>query len=62
MEMTRRKFIEYMIKTAAAIAAGAWFVAEKVVPRRFIRAVRCRKYPGRLKQLADINNQSKWSG
>jgi hypothetical protein len=60
--MTRRKFIGYVVKIPLAIAIGAWFIAEKVIPCRFTRAVRFGKYPGHLKPLSDINTQSKWSG
>ena len=59
--MTRRKFVEYAVKTALAIAAGAWAFTEKVAPRSFVRAVQL-KYPGQIKLLSDIHTQGKWSG
>jgi len=60
--MTRRKFIRKLIETGSAIAfISAWLIS-KVSPRKFIRAVRVKKYPGHLKPLGDIFGQSKWSG
>jgi hypothetical protein len=60
--MTRREFIQFVLKTASAIAVGAYFITDKVSPRRFIRAVRQKKYPGSVKQLSNINTQGKWRG
>jgi hypothetical protein len=60
--MTRRKFIRKLIKTGLSIAVGSSWLISKVSPRKFIRAVRVKKYPGRLKPLSDIPRQSKWSG
>ena len=59
--MTRRKFVEYAVKTALAIAAGAWAITEKVAPTGFVRAVKL-KYPGKIKLLSDIHTQGRWSG
>jgi hypothetical protein len=60
--MTRREFVQFVLKTASAIAVGAYFITNKVSPRRFIRAVRQKKYPGSVKQLSNINTQGKWRG
>jgi len=60
--MTRRKFIQEIIKTASAIIVGTWCLAKKVAPRRFIRAVKLDKYPGSVKPLQHINEQGKWNG
>ena len=60
--MTRRKFMLKLINAGAGIVAGAWWLAKKAAPRKFVRAVRLKKYPGSLKPLQDINEQSKWSG
>jgi hypothetical protein len=62
MEMTRRKFIQKLIKTGSAIIVGTWWLAKKAVPRKFVWAVKLKKYPGSLKPLHDIDKQSKWSG
>ena len=40
----------------------AWFLARNVTPRKFIRAVKLNKFPGLLKPLQNIEEQSKWSG
>jgi hypothetical protein len=62
MEMTRRKFIQDLIKGGAAIIVGVCWLAEKASPRKFVRALRLKKYPGFLKPLQDVHKQSKWSG
>jgi hypothetical protein len=62
MEMTRRKFIRKIIVASSAIVAGAsWFI-NKTTPRKFIRAVRFKKYPGPVKPMENILKQGKWSG
>jgi hypothetical protein len=58
--MTRRKFIQVLTKTGAAIVAGVLWIAS--APRRFVRALPVKKYPGSLKPLGDVFKQSKWSG
>ncbi len=60
--MTRRKFIKKLIGAGSAIVVGASWLIKKAAPRKFIRAVRLKKYPGSLKSLGDISKQSKWSG
>jgi hypothetical protein len=60
--MTRRKFIQELLKGGAAIIIGVSWLAEKTLPRKFVRAVRLGEYPGSLKPLKDIHKQSKWSG
>jgi hypothetical protein len=60
--MTRRKFIQELIKAGSAIIVGVCWVAEKASPRKFVRAIRLKKYPGVIKPLKDVNTQSKWGG
>jgi hypothetical protein len=60
--MTRREFFKFVLKTASAVAVGAYFITEKVSPRKFIRAVRQKKYPGSVKQLPNVYTQGKWRG
>jgi hypothetical protein len=60
--MTRRKFIQALIKTGAGIIAGTCWLAQKAVPRKFVRAVKLSKFPGLLRPLKDIHKQGKWSG
>ena len=60
--MTRRKFVQKVIKAGSAIIVGVWWLAKKTAPRKFVWAVKTRKYPGPLKLLRDIPKQSKWSG
>ena len=60
--MTRRKFIQKLIKAGSAIIVGGWWLAKKSMPRKFVWAAGLKKYPGSLKPLRDISKQSKWSG
>jgi len=60
--MTRRKFVKKVIKAGSAIILGAWWLAKKAAPRKFVWAVKTKKYPGSLKPLQDVSKQSKWSG
>jgi hypothetical protein len=75
--MTRREFIQSVLKATSAIVIGAYVIADKsrtlnifnktivrdkASPRKFIRAVRQKKYPGGIKPLSDINTQGKWRG
>ena len=62
MEMTRRKFILKLMGAGSSIVAGAsWFI-NKTAPRKFIRAVKFKKYPGLIKPMGDVSKQGKWSG
>jgi hypothetical protein len=60
--MTRRKFVEKLIKAGSAVIVGTCWLAKKASPRRFVRAVRLKVYPGSLRSLPDISKQAKWSG
>ena len=60
--MTRRKFINKLIKTGSVIVAGISCLARNANPRKFVRAMRIKKYPGSLKPLNEIPKQCKWSG
>jgi len=62
LEMTRRKFINKLIKKGSMIIAGISWLAKNANPHKFVRAMRTKKYPGRLKPLRDISKQGKWSG
>jgi len=59
--MTRRKFIRKLTGAGAAIVAGVSWLACKG-PRKFVRAVGVKKYPGALKPMKDISGPGKWSG
>jgi len=60
--MTRRKFINNLIKVAGVVAAGTWWAAKKAIPKKFIEAVPLKKYPGSLGKAAKIEKYGKWSG
>jgi hypothetical protein len=60
--MTRREFFQFVLKTVSAIAVGAYFIADKVSPKRFIQAIRQKRYPGSVKQLPNVFTQGKWRG
>jgi hypothetical protein len=63
--VTRRSFIQKLMKAGSAILVCTSWLAKKAAPRKFVRAVRLGKYPGRVKPLGDppdVGGQSKWSG
>jgi hypothetical protein len=60
--MTRRKFIQKIISITLAAVSGIVFIAQKASPRRFVRAIKLKKYPGSLKPLQKIESQGKWGG
>ena len=60
--MTRRKLIHYLFSSAIAVTLGAKWLIKKAVPRKFVRAVSIKKYPGFIKYLGDVCSQSKWNG
>jgi hypothetical protein len=60
--MTRRKFIQKLIHVGSAVIGGTCWVAKKAVPRKFVRAIKVKNYPGSLRPLRYISKQNKWSG
>jgi hypothetical protein len=58
MEMTRREFFQSVLKITAAIAVGVYVFTDKVS----IKALRQKKYPGKVKQLPNTFTQGKWRG
>jgi len=60
--MTRRKFIQKLIKVSLTVIVGTFWLIKKAAPRKFVRAVRLKNYPGSLKRLRNIHKQGKWSG
>jgi hypothetical protein len=60
--MTRRRFIQKLMRAGSAILIGTSWLAKKAAPRKFVRAVRLGKYPGPLRPLDNISTQGKWSG
>lgn len=66
LEMTRRKFLDGALRVGSAAVvlgfSGVRWLAERTLPKRFLRAVRMDKYPGLIEKSDDINEQGKWSG
>jgi hypothetical protein len=60
--MNRRKFIQKLINAGLTVITGTCWLAKKATPRKFVWAIRIKKYPGSLKPLQDVSKQSKWSG
>lgn len=64
MEMNRRRFCIMIASAAALCAAGArWFAAHSM-PLRFVKALKPRSFPGRLRSFdeVDVRKECKWSG
>jgi hypothetical protein len=62
MAMTRRGFIQVIGGMVSAALGGLWWLATKAVPRKFVRAVKCKNYPGPVKRPKSIGKVGKWSG
>ena len=60
--VTRRKFIQKLIKAGSAIIVGTSWLVSKAAPRKFVWALRLKKYPGPLRPLRNIHKRSKWGG
>ena len=63
--MTRRKFIEKLIKTSSSFIVLTLCLLKKAKPRKFTRALRSKIYPGTVvstDKFQKINKMGKWSG
>ncbi|MCX5637045.1 MAG: hypothetical protein NTX52_05040 [Planctomycetota bacterium] len=66
--MTRRKFIRVLAKAGAGIVVGILWLARQTfgglarAPRKFMRALPVKRYPGSLKSMGDVSRGGKWSG
>jgi len=65
--MTRRKFLNRLIQTGLLGLIGLGWLVTHVIgkhtePRKFVRAIRTKKYPGSIGHLSKINKKAKWSG
>jgi hypothetical protein len=65
--MTRRKFLHKIIQTGLLGLSGLWWLATRAIgkhtmPRKFVRAIQAKNYPGSLGRLSKINKTAKWSG
>ncbi len=60
--MTRRTFIKKVLKTSSVILGYMVWLGGKVLPRKFVKAVPGKKYPGRVEHLRSFTEQSEWSG
>jgi len=62
MAMTRRKFTAYLMSSLSSVGVGLCGLARAVRPRRFVRALRRRGYPGKLVPMPDVRKRGTWSG
>ena len=60
--MTRRRFVHAIAGGLSSVGFGLGWMARAVSPRRAVRAVRLRRYPGSIVPMGDIRQQAKWSG
>ena len=63
MELRRRDFIRLALAAAAAALGGAWDLLRSG-PKRVVRAVRARFYPGRVEDLdpGRVSRPGRWQG
>ncbi len=59
--MKRREFLTKIFITVTTLATGIWTFTKKVLPKRFVWAKPVLKYPGKVKEIKNIE-ESKWSG
>ncbi len=64
MELTRRTFGKLIAAAGLATVSGAWRLTQRVLPRRVLRAVKAKMFPGRLRPLkaAEIKKPGRWRG
>ena len=64
MEITRRKFSGMLVAGVSAFLTAGWCAVKKTRPVRYIRALRIRTFPGRLRRLdeEEIGTESEWLG
>lgn len=64
MEVTRRKFGMLIGAAVAGSLAGAAWLAERLHCRRVLRAIEARRFPGRVRALADqeVREPGRWVG
>lgn len=64
MEVGRRTFLGLMLAAGAALAAPMLPLFRRILPARFVEAVRSRLYPGPVRPLdmAEIRKPGRWAG
>lgn len=64
VEMTRRRFIQMIASIGILCAGGVRWLAAKTEITHFLRALKARTFPGRVRPLDDdeIRKEGKWQG
>ncbi len=64
MGIARRRFVGSLVRMAAVAVVPASWLAVRVVPARYVEAVRCRFYPVPIKRLScnEIRKPGRWGG
>jgi hypothetical protein len=64
MGLARRRFMRFISGAVVAVAVPIGWLAARIVPTRYVQAVRSRRYPGPLKRLseADVKRPGRWGG
>ena len=64
MGIARRRFVGILVRIAAVVVVPASNLAGRVVPARYVEAIRSRFYPGPVKRLSlsDIRKPGRWGG
>jgi len=62
--MIRRQFLASIWAGAIAIAASAQAMGHRILPKRFLEAIRAKRYPGPMETLDenDVKKPAKWAG
>ena len=64
MGIARRRFVGFLVRAAAVAVVPASSLAGRVVPARYVEAIRGRFYPVPVKRLSrsDIKKPGRWGG
>ena len=64
MGIARRRFVGFLVRIAAVAVVPASSLAGRVIPARYVEAIRDRFYPVPVKRLScnDVRKPGRWGG
>ena len=64
MELERRRLFKLTLGLGVALATPLWWLTRKVLPARYVEAVRATTYPGPCKDLDEkqMKRPGRWGG